>query len=165
MNAVRTGFSGTARLVAVAIVSLCCALIATLVIDARAAALPPLPPLPQMFAAPAAVVLPRDEAPHQDQLEWWYFVGHLHGTDSYGLAREFGYEVTVFQLRPLDTGSGALYSWHFAITDVAGRVYRFEERVDTAPIPQPRNGFGFSNGDWSVSGAQQNYRKIGRAHV
>lgn len=161
MNPVRNSrFRGVRA--AIAVVMSLCAMTGALVVDAQAAALPQMPPLPQLFPAPGAVVLPRDEVPHQNQLEWWYFVGHLHGTDTTGAAREFGYEVTVFQLRPLNVGSGALYSWHFAITDVAGQVYRFEERVSAAPIPQPHSGFDFTNGNWSVSGAQQNYRIAAR---
>lgn len=110
----------------------------------------------QSFETPAAVTLPKDEAPHHSQTEWWYFVGHLNGVDAKGVAREFGYEITVFQVWPLPIGP-ATYSWHFAITDVTNHTFRYEERTNTAPIPTPVNSFAFQNGDWSVGGSQQNY--------
>ncbi|MGZ3665884.1 MAG: hypothetical protein ACXVDA_15550, partial [Ktedonobacterales bacterium] len=42
----------------------------------------PLPP----------VRFPQDEAPHHDLTEWWYYTGHLHGTDAQGHARTYGFE-------------------------------------------------------------------------
>jgi predicted secreted hydrolase len=110
----------------------------------------------QSFEQPAPVVLPRDEGPHKSQLEWWYFVGHLYGTDPSGAKREYGYEVTVFQLWPLP-GGPATYSWHFAVTDVNNKLHRVEERVQTDAIPDRTGSFSFSNRDWSVSGANQKY--------
>lgn len=110
----------------------------------------------QSFEVPSAVSLPKDEAPHHSQVEWWYFVGHLNGVDAKGVAREFGYEVTVFQVWPLPLGP-ATYSWHFALTDVNNNKFRYEERANSATIPTTPNSFSFQNGDWSIAGSQQNY--------
>ncbi|RZM37097.1 MAG: carotenoid 1,2-hydratase [Sphingomonas sp.] len=110
----------------------------------------------QSFEQPAPVVLPRDEGPHKSQLEWWYFVGHLYGTDPNGAKREFGYEVTVFQLWALP-GGPATYSWHFAVTDVNNKLHRVEERAVSAAIPDRKGSFSFTNQDWSVGGSLQNY--------
>src|SRR5215469_5123985 len=35
-------------------------------------------------AALPPVRFPQDEAPHHDLTEWWYYTGHLHGTDAQG---------------------------------------------------------------------------------
>lgn len=110
----------------------------------------------QTFEQPQPVVLPRDEAPHHSQVEWWYFVGHLKGVDARGVQREFGYEVTVFQVWAVPFGP-ANYTWHFALTDVNKKVFRYEERTSFAPIPNQVNSFSFKNGDWSLGGSSQNY--------
>ncbi|BEV01146.1 carotenoid 1,2-hydratase [Novosphingobium olei] len=110
----------------------------------------------QLFEQPAPVVLPKDEGAHHSQLEWWYFVGHLYGTDPSGAKREYGYEVTVFQLWPLPLGP-ATYSWHVAVTDVNNKLHRVEERIKADLIPTQTGGFSFTNKDWSISGSQQRY--------
>lgn len=115
-----------------------------------------MPAHAQSFEQPAPVVLPKDESAHHSQLEWWYFVGHLYGTDPSGAKREYGFEVTVFQLWALPLGP-ATYSWHFAVTDVNNKLHRVEERIKVDNIPGQTGGFAFANNDWSVSGSQQNY--------
>ncbi len=110
----------------------------------------------QLFEQPAPVSLAKDESAHRSQLEWWYFVGHLYGTDPSGAKREYGYEVTVFQLWPLPLGP-AIYSWHFAITDVNNNLHRVEERVKSDTIPAQTGSFTFTNKDWSIGGSRQNY--------
>ncbi|MDQ1091559.1 putative secreted hydrolase [Xanthomonas sacchari] len=114
------------------------------------------PAAAQVFEEPAPVQLPRDEGPHHSQLEWWYFVGHLYGVDPSGAKREFGYEVTVFQLWPIGSGP-ATYSWHFAVTDVNNKLHKVEERVVSEQIPDQQGSFNFTNDGWSISGSQQNY--------
>ncbi|MEP9416216.1 carotenoid 1,2-hydratase [Gordonia sp. VNQ95] len=128
-----------------------------LTIGAPAHAFPPVPDFPQVFTPPGPVTFPRDESPHHQQLEWWYFVGHLYGTDAHGAKREFGYEATVFQLWPLPVGSDAIYSWHFAITDVNKQKFRVEDRANLTPIPARNGGFGFTAQDWTLGGSNQNY--------
>ncbi|WP_254225515.1 carotenoid 1,2-hydratase [Burkholderia glumae] len=110
----------------------------------------------QSFETPAPVSLPKDEAPHHSQEEWWYFVGHLKGVDPSGKEREFGYEVTVFQTWPIPSGE-ANYTWHFAVTDVTNKRFQSEERVSSADIPRQLDSFSFTNADWSVAGSAQNY--------
>jgi len=43
------------------------------------------------------VQLPRDEAPHQQPQEWWYFSGHLWGLDPAGHLHCYGFEYVTFQ--------------------------------------------------------------------
>ena len=114
------------------------------------------PAAAQVFEQPAPVQLQRDEGPHHSQLEWWYFVGHLYGVDPSCAKREFGYEVTLFQLWPIGSGS-ATYSWHFAVTDVNNKLHKVEERVVSNQIPDQQGSFNFNNEDWSISESQQNY--------
>ncbi|WIH05374.1 carotenoid 1,2-hydratase [Xanthomonas translucens pv. graminis] len=115
------------------------------------------PAFAQSFEYPAPVVMPGDEGAHHSQLEWWYFVGHLYGVDPSGVKREYGFEVTVFQLYPLPLGNTATYSWHFAVTDVNNKLHKVEERAISDTIPGQTGGFNFTNGNWSVGGSQQNY--------
>jgi predicted secreted hydrolase len=68
-------------------------------------------------------VFPRDHGSHEQfQTEWWYFTGHLSGTNG----RRFGYELTFFR-RGIDSPDAwsnpspwamrHLYFAHFALTD------------------------------------------------
>lgn len=85
---------------------------------------------------PWRFVFPRDHAAHAGfQSEWWYYTGHLRSPDG----RTFGYELTFFRygLRPGDprprAGQSAwrgnqVYPAHFAITDVDGKRFSYDER-------------------------------------
>jgi predicted secreted hydrolase len=104
---------------------------------------------------PGAIEFPRDLGPHPDyQTEWWYYTGNLEAADG----RPFGFQLTFFRraLTPPGalTPSGALtspdggsawrtnqvYLGHFALTDVAGGNFYYEER--------------FSRGAAGLAGAQ-----------
>lgn len=76
---------------------------------------------------------PRDHAAHPEfQTEWWYYTGHL---DTEG--RTFGYELTFFRVGLDPARRASLSAWaphtilfaHFALTDIAGRKFRFDERI------------------------------------
>jgi predicted secreted hydrolase len=80
---------------------------------------------------------PRDHHSHREfKTEWWYFTGNLF--DAAG--RRFGYELTFFRegIRPAtsrDPGASRfivddLKFAHFAITDVTGKQFRFEQKVN-----------------------------------
>lgn len=85
--------------------------------------------------APRAFEFPRDHGPHPEfRHEWWYFTGHLDGADG----ERFGFELTFFRYAlapssPAETGasrwrSHQIYVAHFAITDVARRIFHSAER-------------------------------------
>ncbi|HEX9037006.1 MAG TPA: lipocalin family protein [Ktedonobacterales bacterium] len=105
----------------------------------------PLPP----------VTFPQDEAPHQDLTEWWYYTGHLHGTDAHGAAHTYGFELTFFQ-----TLRGQLppyYAAHFAVSDITAGKFTFAERAgfapaDVVPSPGSTSGFTLTLGGWSMHG-------------
>jgi predicted secreted hydrolase len=82
---------------------------------------------------PRPFLFPGDHGPHPEyRSEWWYFTGNL--ADAAG--RRFGYELALFRfaLSP-DTGKRAspwatrqVYMGHLALTDVAARRFRYDER-------------------------------------
>lgn len=106
---------------------------------------PPLPP----------VRFPQDEAPHHDLTEWWYYTGHLQGADARGHAHTYGFELTFFQT--LRGGFSPYYAAHFAVSDITGGGFHYDQRASFEPasvIPPDGSGSGFdvSLGDWSARG-------------
>jgi len=82
---------------------------------------------------------PRDHGPHPEfQTEWWYFTGNLEA----GGGRRFGYQLTFFRRalaphapqRLSRWGADQVYLAHFALTDVAGKRFRFAERVSRGAL-------------------------------
>lgn len=104
-------------------------------------------------------IFPRDHASHPSaKTEWWYYTGHLKTPDG----RAYGYELTFFRFgmsrAPLPARASRwrfqdLYVAHFALSDEAGRTFRFARR-------QNRPGLGLAgasaerydvfNGTWRV---------------
>ncbi len=65
------------------------------------------------------VVLPADEAPHSEQMEWWYYTGRLKTA----AGDTYGFEFTVFQPRKMEK---YFYVSHVAFTDLQKKKYDFE---------------------------------------
>jgi len=101
---------------------------------------------------------PRDHFEHEDfRTEWWYYTGNV--TDEAG--KRFGFELVFFrqgERQGADSGRSAwsvkdLYLAHAALTDVAGKRFLYEERLN-------REGPGVAganferqriwNGNWSA---------------
>jgi len=89
----------------------------------------------ELALAPRDFEFPRDHGPHPEfRHEWWYFTGHLDGTNG----ERFGFELTFFRyaLAPASPAISAASRWrsnqiyvaHFAITDVARRSFHSAER-------------------------------------
>ncbi len=120
-----------------------------------ASALPPARPAPTQAPLPPAA-FPQDEAPHQDLTEWWYYTGHLHGTDAQGQAHTYGFELVFFQ-----TLRGQLppyYAAHFAVSDLTAGQFHYDERAaftSAAAIPPAGStaGFNLALGGWTIAGA------------
>lgn len=104
---------------------------------ALCAATPSGPPRNQLgyrhAVPPWRFEFPRDHASHPEfQTEWWYYTGHLDSGN-----RSFGYELTFFRvgLDPARRASPSVWAphtilfAHFALTDIAGRKFRFDERI------------------------------------
>ena len=98
----------------------------------------PRNPAPAAPADPRAVVLPRDDGPHDRLTEWWYYTGHLTAADG----RTFGFEYVVFRAER----GGFPVSWasHLAVTDEAGQRFAYGQRSEIGPqvdhSPRDSNG-------------------------
>ncbi|MCX5990051.1 MAG: lipocalin family protein [Chloroflexota bacterium] len=113
----------------------------------------PRAPDPPARALPP-VRFPQDEGPHDVLAEWWYYTGHLYapakdfpkafgaepqalrlpdegGDDGpYADEREFGFEFVIFRGVRGDRPPG--YASHFALTDVDGGGFAYDQRVEIA---------------------------------
>jgi len=78
-------------------------------------------------------IFPDDHGPHPDfRTEWWYFTGNLTSDDN----RKFGYQFTIFRTalskekpeRNSDWNSNQIYMAHFAVTDIDGNKFYFDEK-------------------------------------
>ena len=100
---------------------------------------------------------PRDHGSHSDfRIEWWYITGHLRDAAD----QRFGFQATFFRYSmttnvPVETpafGTNQLFMAHMALTDVDGKQFYHEERLN-------RDGWDASasvadldlvNGNWSL---------------
>jgi predicted secreted hydrolase len=98
----------------------------------------------------SAVQIPRDEAPHQDPDEWFYFVGHLSGVDPSGKQHCYGFEHVTFQF--LDQAPVPVYFGNFAVTDLTRGTFQYAAVPDSYPVPDTPNRFSLHTGDWTMSG-------------
>ena len=98
----------------------------------------------QAFAAalePRSFEFPRDHGPHPAfRQEWWYFTGNLAATDG----QRFGFELTFFRValvppadEPVEASAWRtreIYVAHFAVTDVARKRFRFQQKLSRAAL-------------------------------
>src|SRR3954471_3699186 len=116
---------------------------------------------------------PRDHHVHRDfKTEWWYFTGNLYDVDG----RRFGYELTFFRhgiraAAERDPNASRfivddLKFAHFAISDVNGRAFHFEQKNSRGAFGEA----GFDSGarlawidNWSVTATADNEWNIGAA--
>ncbi|HTL92332.1 MAG TPA: lipocalin-like domain-containing protein [Steroidobacteraceae bacterium] len=96
------------------------------------------------FAAalePRTFEFPRDHGPHPAfRQEWWYFTGNLAAMDG----QRFGFELTFFRVALVPSADGPveasawrtreIYVAHFAITDVARKRFRFQQKLSRAAL-------------------------------
>jgi len=109
----------------------------------------------------AGVELPRDLYAHEvAQTEWWYYTGHAQTERG----RRFGFELVFFKRRtdldrfgvvPLRLLANPLYLAHFAVTDEARKLFRYEHRKSAAGVFDPPAGMSTRSyrlrlGDWRV---------------
>jgi len=97
---------------------------------------------------PRPFEFPRDHGPHPEfRQEWWYVTGNLDTADG----QRFGFELTFFRVAlapPAAVPSAApsaaaplsawrtreIYMAHFAVTDVARKRFRFEQKLSRAAL-------------------------------
>src|SRR5262245_22548492 len=105
----------------------------------------PLPP----------ITFPQDEAPHHDLTEWWYYTGHLHGTDASGLPHAYGFELTFFQT--LRGQFAPFYAAHYAISDITRGQFHYDQRAgfeppSVIPAEDTAKGFSLALDGWTAHG-------------
>jgi predicted secreted hydrolase len=91
---------------------------------------------------PEPLVFPRDQGPHPDfRQEWWYLTGNLQAASG----ERFGFELTFFRFAIAPPGARPgtetsrwrtrqIYLAHFAITDVARHRFRYTVRVSRGAL-------------------------------
>lgn len=74
------------------------------------------------------VVLPADESPHPGaESEWWYFLGHLNGTDIFGNHHQYGFQIVFTRFDMLRTEpTSCLYWGMLAISDITRGTFTHE---------------------------------------
>ncbi|HTW98374.1 MAG TPA: lipocalin family protein [Acidimicrobiales bacterium] len=98
----------------------------------------------------SGVTLPRDEAPHHDPVEWWYFNGHLEGRDAAGRLHSYGYEYVIFQF--LGLGAEPLYYGDLSVSDLGTKSFHYGLEVASYPVPSEHDGFSLHAAGWTMSG-------------
>ena len=100
---------------------------------------PPAEPTP----APRPISLPSDEGPHADNLEWWYYNGHLVSDDG----TEFGFHFVVFQSL---AGEEGVYAAQLGITRVGEARYVHDFRYDSVPTQPGEALLELNVGGWRL---------------
>lgn len=116
--------------------------------------------LPQVNISPTPTVLPpvrflQDEAAHRDLTEWWYYTGHFSAIMPGGATHHYGFELVFFQA--LRSTFPPVYAAHFAISDITGGAFHFDQRRQTEPDAALPNGTSSAGinvaiNDWSIKG-------------
>lgn len=96
--------------------------------------------------APVPIEFPRDDGPHQSGIEWWYFTGHVLAEDG----KDYGFEFVVFRAR---ANASEGYVSHFAITDSARNVFRYDQRiVGSAGVSGDAKALDLNVNGWTMLG-------------
>jgi predicted secreted hydrolase len=93
------------------------------------------------------IEFPRDEAPHDDLTEWWYYTGHLFADDG----ARYGFEFVIFQVVRGDYP--VIYVAHMAVTDGPRGRYWHDQRVQRGSQIGGQDGFDLDVGGWRLQGA------------
>ncbi len=92
-----------------------------------------------------AVSLPKDDAPHNTVMEWWYYNGHL-STQS---GKQYSFHYTVFLLSNLMSH----VVLHSSISDhQSGKHYTAQRRTGGNSSINTKNQFKFKQGNWLMEG-------------
>jgi predicted secreted hydrolase len=100
---------------------------------------------------------PRDHFEHEDfRTEWWYYTGNVSGTRG----ERYGFELVFFRMGDRHGAENRsawavddVYLAHAALTDLHGKQFRYEERVNRAGPGIAGASFAKQrvwNGNWSV---------------
>ncbi len=95
---------------------------------------------------PEPVSFPKDDAPHKNQTEWWYYNGHLNTNKG----ASYGFHFVIFQ-RYIEEGRAA-YVGHFSITDINKKTFVYDQKLELGYIPQAADGtVSIKVGDWTIN--------------
>jgi predicted secreted hydrolase len=97
--------------------------------------------------APHGIVisLPKDDAPHQAKIEWWYYNGHLNSKSG----KKFSFHYTIF----LITGLTSQMVGHVSLNDYqTGLHYTDQRSSDGGSSMRSVNRFDFTLGKWIMKG-------------
>jgi predicted secreted hydrolase len=93
------------------------------------------------------ILLPQDESPHRNLMEWWYYTGHLWT----GSGDRYGFEFTIFQtFAEAGDVRQVGYVGHFAISDPRKKDHVYDQKI-IAP-PDVYDGFDLRVDDWTIRG-------------
>ena len=113
---------------------------------APAAAAQHAPGTPVVSDAPDPVTFPRDDGPHDTNVEWWYFTGHLLTEER----DRYGFEYVIFRARDGDLEG---YAAHFAITDNSRRQFHYDQRLrGAAGVAGDAAVLDLDLGGWTMRG-------------
>jgi predicted secreted hydrolase len=93
----------------------------------------------------APITFPRDESPHSDQIEWWYYTGKLETAGG----NVYGFEQVTFQAM---VGGAPIYMGHAAVTDLANKTYTLDTKMSTIDQRGASSGFDLDVDGWKMSG-------------
>ena len=97
-----------------------CILVLALALHPGGAAGQPATPLPG--DAPRSLAFPQDDGPHDSNVEWWYFTGHLQTADG----ARYGFEYVIFRARAGDVEG---YVAHVAVSDNPRQAFQYDQRI------------------------------------
>jgi predicted secreted hydrolase len=104
------------------------------------------PGTPVASDAPVPVSFPRDDGPHDTNVEWWYFTGHLLTEEG----DRYGFEYVTFRARNDDLEG---YVSHFAITDNPRRQFHYDQRLrGAAGVAGKAAVLDLDLGGWTMRG-------------
>jgi predicted secreted hydrolase len=98
--------------------------------------------------APVPVAFPRDDGPHRNTIEWWYYTGHLKTERG----DRYGFQFVIFKG---ERGGLVAYASHFAVTDAVRGAFRYDERLVVGAADEASvsgGGFDLQVGDWWMRG-------------
>ena len=99
----------------------------------------------ELSAFAVAVAFPEDDGPHDRQVEWWYYTGHL----SSDAGDAWGFELTFFKVQTVGVTG---YVGNFAVTDHQKGIFFFAEKPGFNEHEHPEGGFDVKVGDWLLRG-------------
>jgi predicted secreted hydrolase len=91
------------------------------------------------------VQLPRDDAPHSNEMEWWYYRGDLTADNG----NHYSFHFAVFLVNQLAAHMVAHVSW---LDQQTGKHYTDQKRTTGITSKNMENTFEFDLGDWHMDG-------------